>query len=154
MSWNAWFYYQTAAYLLDPAEFLSSPNLEKLQRETDQIRPDTLPGTKPLMLNAPGGSFEIMEAGTTVTFGTLDLEIHYNPSTAQLSQLHDPTTARQQVVAVMTALLTAYPELREAFHGVWVRADQGTVSVFALDLPMDQITSGTSTQASANPVAR
>jgi hypothetical protein len=41
----------------------------------------------------------------------------------------------------MTALLSLHPELRDAFHGIWVHADQGSVSLFSLELPMDQITS-------------
>ena len=44
LGWNAWFYYRIATNLLDPLDFLSSPNLEKLQREADQIRPTDLPG--------------------------------------------------------------------------------------------------------------
>ena len=39
MNWDAWLYYRIAAYSLNPVEFLSSPNLEKLQREQDKIRP-------------------------------------------------------------------------------------------------------------------
>jgi hypothetical protein len=139
MEWNAWFYYQTAAYLLNPAEFLTSPNLQKLKREMDQTRPPTLPGAKPMMLDANGSAFQVMTVGTTVEFGGLDLEVHYTPNPAQLAQLRDPVSARRQVVAVMTALLTDYPELRSGFHGIWVRAVQGNAVVFALDLPMNQI---------------
>jgi hypothetical protein len=32
-----------------------------------------------------------------------------------------------------------HPELENAFHGIWVHADQGSASLFALELPMDQI---------------
>lgn len=106
------------------------------------------------MLNVHGSNFELMSIGTTTTFGGLDLEVHYTPSTAQLAQLRDPATARQQVVDVMSALLAAHPEMRQAFRGIWMRADQGNVSIFALDLPMNQIPSGTpATTASAIPVA-
>ncbi|MFZ0661576.1 MAG: hypothetical protein WAM66_02700 [Acidobacteriaceae bacterium] len=142
MKWNAWFYYQTAAYLLNPAEFLSSPNLQKLKREMDATRPPSLPGPKPMMLDANGSAFEITAVGTTTEFGGLDLEVNYTPNAAQLVQLRDPVAARKQVVAVMTALAMAYPELRSAFRGIWVRANQGNASVFALDLPMNQIGEG------------
>src|SRR5260370_3840845 len=40
MNWNAWFYYRTAANLLDPVDFLTSANLQKLRHETDQVHPD------------------------------------------------------------------------------------------------------------------
>lgn len=141
-NWAAWFYYQTAAELLRPAPFLASPNLQKLDREMNAAKPANLPGATPMMLNVNGSSFEIMSAGITTTFGTFDLEVQYQPSTAQLAALHNPTTARSQVVSVMTALLTQYPELRTAFHGIWVRANQGNSTIFALDLPMNQIPGG------------
>jgi hypothetical protein len=51
----------------------------------------------------------------------------------------------------MMALLVQHPGLRQAFHGMWVHADQGDSSLFALELPMNQIASGTQPQASNNP---
>jgi len=155
MNWNAWFYYRTAAYLLDPVEFLSSPNLEKLKHEEDLIRPDTLPGTKPMMLDAHYSVFQVTVIDTTAALGALDLEVHYTPDTAQAAQLHDPPTARKQVTEVMTALLALHPELQEAFHGIWVYADEGPASLFSLELPMDQIVPGIQLPATtSNPVVR
>jgi len=139
MNWNAWFYYRTAAYFLDPVDFLSSPNLEKLQHEEDRVRPDNLPGAKPVMLDTHGSAFQLTAIDTTAEFGELDLDVHYIPDAAQTSQLHDPPSARKQVVEVMAALLTLHPELKEAFHGIWMHADEGSASLFSLELPMDQI---------------
>jgi len=143
-NWGAWFYYRTAAYYLSPVEFLSSPNLEKLQKEEDKVHPDGLPATAttPLMLNAQGNVFRVTTVDTSTTFGALDLEIQYVPDEGQVAQLRDPPTARKQVTQVMTTLLAQHPELREAFHGIWVHADQGSVSLFSLELPMDQIVPG------------
>ena len=39
----------------------------------------------------------------------------------------------------MSTLLKMHPEMQGAFHGIWVHADQGTGTLFALELPMDQI---------------
>ena len=139
MNWNAWFYYQAAAYLLNPAEFLSSPNLQKLNKEMDAARPAGLPGGRPMMLNANGSAFSIASVSTTTEFGGLDLQVNYIPDARQMAELRDPVAARKQVVALMTAMLESYPELRAGFHGIWVRAEQGNSSVFALDLPMEQI---------------
>jgi hypothetical protein len=146
MNWDAWLYYQTAAFLLSPVEFLSSPNLEKLRREAEQVRPEELPGAQPMMLAANGANFAVTGLESTGELGALDLAVHYIPDAAQGAQLHDPGTARAQVVAVMRALLAEHPELRVAFQGIWVHADRpdGNASVFALKLPMDQI-------AGANP---
>lgn len=139
MKWDAWFYYRTAAYLLDPVEFLSSPNLEKLQHEQNRVSPADIPGGKPLLLDSHGSVFQVTTIGTTATFGLLDLEVHYTPDTAQAAQLHDPSAARRQVTAVMSALLTLHPELRQAFHGFWVQADGEAATLFSLELPMDQV---------------
>ncbi len=142
LKWDAWFYYRTAASLLDPVDFLSSPNLEKLQHEQDRVHPEDLPGMKPLLLNAHGLAFHVTTIGTTTTFGPLDLEVHYTPDTAQAAQLHDPSAARRQVTEVMTALLTLHPELQEAFHGFWVQADGESATLFSLELPMAQVAPG------------
>jgi hypothetical protein len=142
MGWDAWFYYRVAAYCLAPVDFLSSPNLEKLKSEADHARPENLPDTKPLMVSAPGFVFQVTTIDTTVLFGPLDLEVHYIPDANQAAQLRDPLTARKQVTELMVALLTMHPELRDAFHGIWVQADQGSASMFSLELPMDQIGPG------------
>jgi|GEM_PF-130410 len=139
MNWNAWFYYQTAASLLDPVAFLSSPNLVKLRQESDRVRPQALPGVRPMILNAEGSSFAITSIGVTEELGGFDLEIYYTPNPGQVAQLHDPVAARKQVVGIMTALLALHPELRMAFRGLWVRANQGNASIYALDLSMKEI---------------
>jgi hypothetical protein len=139
MNWDAWFYYRTAASLLDPVDFLTSANLQKLQHETDQVHPDNLPGAKPLLLTANGSTYQVTAIDTTSALGALDLEIDYTPDAAQASQLHDPPSARKQVIDVMTSILALHPEVHDAFHGIWVHADEGNASVFSLELPMEQI---------------
>lgn len=139
-SWAAWFYYRQAAFLLDPLDLMSSPNLQKLQHESDEVHPNGLPNTDPITLNTATGAFMLTAIDTTTNFGgKLDLEVHYTPDATQIAQLRDPLSARKQVTDVILALLNEHPDLREAFHGFWVRADQGTNSVFALELPMDGI---------------
>lgn len=154
MNLAAWFYYQTAAYLLDPVPFLASPNLQKLQGEASQVKPANLPGATPLTLNVHGATFQITGMQPTTELGPWDLEVHYVPDAAHQAQLHDPTAARQQVIDVMTALLEQNPGLRQAFHGMWVRAFEGDASLFALELPMDQIPGGSQPSPGSSPVAQ
>jgi hypothetical protein len=137
--WAAWIYYRMATDLLEPLDNLTSPNLQKLQEETQEVKPNDFPSDKPITINSPQGAFQVTAVDTSTAFGGLDLEVHYAPDAGQAAQLHDPPSARRQVVGVMTALLTTHPELKEAFHGIWVHADQGNASLFALELPMDQI---------------
>lgn len=146
--WAAWFYYRQAAFLLNPIDLMSSPNFQKLQRESDAAQHSGLPVTQPMTLNAPGASFTVTSIDTTTVFGALDLEIHYTPNAMQAAMLRDPQTARKQVTDIMLALLSQHPGLRDAFHGMWVRADQGPNSLFALELPMSGI-SGSSTNLPA-----
>lgn len=156
MNWDAWFYYRVAAYFLDPVDFLSSPNLDKLQREEQQVKPANLPAAQqPLMIGGQGSVFKVTNIDTTTTFGPLDLEVQYIPDQNQALQLHDPPSARKQITLVMTSLLSLHPELRDGFHGMWVHADQGSVSLFALELPMDQIgPNGLPTATTSNPTLR
>ena len=146
---TAWLYYSIADNLLSPVDFLSSPNLQKLQQEWQQSRPPALSPTGTMMLNANGVTFNVINMGTTTEFGGLDLDLHYAPDPAQTGQLRTPVTARQQVTELMTALLTQHPELRQAFHGIWAHADQGQANLFALELPMNQIATGQPGQQSS-----
>jgi hypothetical protein len=139
MNWAAWFYFRLANDLLNPLDILSSPNLEKLEAESQKVKPSNLPGTNPINVAGHGDTYNVTGLGTTTTFGTLDLDLHYTPNATQASQLRDPPAARKQVMDLMAALLTQHPELEQAFHGIWVHADQGSVSLFAIDLPMDGI---------------
>lgn len=145
----AWLYYRIAEDLLSPLDFMSSPNLQKLQQETEQSRPPVLSANSTMMLNASGATFNITNVGTTTEFGGLDLDLHYTPDPAQAGELRTPTTARQQVTNLMSALVSQHPELRQAFHGIWAHADQGQSSLFALELPMAQIAAGQGPSSSA-----
>ena len=146
--WTAWFYYRLAVGLLSPADFLSSPNLQTLAKETDQVKPSNLPGDRPITLTGRGGTFTVTSIATTTALGPLDLDVHFTPDAAQAAQLHDPPAARAQLIDLMSVLLAQHPDLQDGFHGMWVHADQGNASIFALEVPMNGIRAG------ASPVAR
>ncbi len=135
--WDAWFCYQTAQFLSQPVDFLTSPNLQKLQREAEKIRPAGLPGAQPLELIADGQSYDITDLHTGDFAGQLDLIVTYKAAPNL-----DPVAARAQVTAIMRALLQLHPELAEAFHGLWVyAAAPNNQTPFALELPIRQIQS-------------
>ena len=140
--WGAWFYYHIATYLLDPVDFLASQNLEKLRHETSDIHPNLPAANAPLMVSASGVMFKVTSVDTTTALGPLDLEVHYAPNSAQIAELRYPPIARKQVSDLMAGLLSEHPELRNAFHGMWLHADQGDASLFALELPMQASTAG------------
>jgi hypothetical protein len=146
--WTAAFYYKIATNLLDPVDFLASSNLEKLRHEADEVHADLPATATPLALNVHGAVFKVTSVGTTTVFGPLDLEVHYLPDPTQATDLRSPVMARKQVSDLMSALLATHPELQSAFHGMWLHADQGNASIFALELPMN------AASASATPSAR
>ncbi len=133
--WNAYFYYQTAAYLLSPVYFFSSPNLDKLLREQASLGLSNLPNnTQPMTLSGGGPSFEIQDMHTDSSLGGLDLVINYKSSDTS-----DPVAARTRNVALMKALLSQHPELRDGFHGLWAYANAPNQQPFANELAMGQI---------------
>jgi hypothetical protein len=140
--WAAYFYYQIASFLVEPADFLSSPNVDKLRREAGALKPQNLPADQPVTVYANGMPFQVSHLDTSADLGPLDLVVHYNPNPEEAAQLRDPVQARKQVVDLMGGLVAMHPGLREAFHGLWVYADSGNATVFALELPMNQIPGG------------
>lgn len=141
-SWAAWFYYQIAQSLSTPVNFLSSPNLEQLRSEASQARPANLPENGSATIGANGQSFAVTHVDITTQLGPLDFAVSYTPDPTQSAALRNPAQARQQVMDLASAVLRLHPGLRKAFHGVWVQANSGNAIIYALELPMDQIPSG------------
>jgi hypothetical protein len=133
--WNAWLYYSTATYLLQPAGFISTTNLEKLVDEQAAAKPAGLPAETPLILSANGAETRITSLRTDDALGGLDVVVHY-----EVADHNDPVAARARTVQAMKALLVQHPELRDAFHGVWAFADTPTGPPFSLELPMPALT--------------
>lgn len=134
--WNAYFYFQTAAYLLVPADFVSSANLEKLLQEQTAATPPGLPGMQPMTVSAQGNQFSITDLHTDASFGGLDMVIGY-----KTNDVSDSAATRTKTVALMKALLAQHPEWKDAFHGLWVFANAPSQHPFALELPMTEIES-------------
>ena len=134
-NWNAYFYYQTAAALLTPVYFFSSPNLDKLLKEQAAIAPRGLPGSnQPMLLSSGGQNFEIQDMHTDSSLGGLDLVIEY-----KTQDTSDPVASRTRNIDLMKAMLVQHPELRDGFHGLWAYANAPNEQPFANELPMGQI---------------
>ena len=135
-NWSAWFSYDVARWLLLPVNFLSSPNLEKLDAEQQQVSPPSQ--SLPLMLSlAPGGSgpsWKLTAVHLDTSLHSADVALTYEGSGTS-----DPVAARAEAVNVMTALLRIHPGLRKNFHGLWAYAQKNGNQTFAIELPMAQI---------------
>ena len=132
--WNAYFYYQTAIYLLLPADFIGSTNFDKLIQEVQTATPSGLPAEQPMTVSVNGTPVSITNIRTDSSLGGYDLVVSY-----QAADVSDPVTARARTVALMKALLTLHPEWKEGFHGLWVFANAPNQQPFSLELAMPNI---------------
>ena len=135
-NWSAWFSYEAARWLLLPIDFLSSPNLQKLDSEQQQISPPSQ--SLPLMLAASTSttapSWKLTGARLDTSLHSADIALTYEGSGTT-----DPVAARTEAVSVMSALLRIHPGLRKNFHGLWAYAEKNGNQTFAIELPMAQI---------------
>lgn len=135
--WSAWFSYDAARWLLIPVDFLSSPNLEKLNKEQMDLGtnpqnslPITVAGTGP----DAGKNWQITALRLDPSLHTDDLALVYIGS-----GLTDPTAQRAEAIAVMSAFLRLHPELRDSFHGLWAYAERDGRRTYAVELAMADI---------------
>jgi len=140
--WNAWLYYQAAQNLLQPAAFVLSSHLEKLQAEIAVAAPPALSEgvsvDAPLVVKAAGGAeYRITGLGVddSLAQSSLDISVHLRVD----ARASDPAADRKRNDDAAAALLAAYPELRKPFHGVWVFAESLGQNPFASEQPMSEI---------------
>jgi hypothetical protein len=131
--WSAWLSYDTAAYLLLPVDFLSSPNLEKLRQEQEQISP-SLPSVLPLSIPDGDRSWKIEGVTLDPSLDQPDLGVAYDST-----GVTDPAALRTEATAVMSAFLKAQPGIRANFHGLWAYAVKNGQRTPVMELPMAQI---------------
>ncbi len=139
--WNAWIYFREAEQLMRPAEFVRSSHLEKLEDEQKSDAPPALSAglsvETPLIVKGADGAeyrFTDLSADDALSHDKVDVVAHL-----RVDAIGDPVAARKRNADAMRALLAAYPELRQAFHGVWMFADATVGSPFATEQPMAEI---------------
>jgi hypothetical protein len=139
--WNAWLYYQQAQALSQPANFVQSTHLDKLRAEATAAAPPAVSEgvsvDAPLVVKGADGT-EYHFTGLTVddSLGKekIDVVVHLKVDT-----IGDAVTARKRSVDAMSTLLSAYPEMRKAFHGVWVFTDASGQNPFVIEQAMADI---------------
>jgi hypothetical protein len=140
-SWNGWLYYQAAEKLLQPAEFVNSTHLDKLRTEATGAAPPVLAegvsADAPLVVKGgDGAEYHFTGLGVDDSLGqtSLDIAVHL-----RVDSLADQAAARKRNNDAASALLTAYPEMRKAFHGVWVYSEAPGQNPFATEQPMAEV---------------
>jgi hypothetical protein len=114
---NAWFYYLTANDLIRPFPGIGTPQLDKLYDEMQAVKPSDLPFGNPVDLSVAGRVVKVTQVFPTPVGDNLDLVIKY-----QEPDISDNGKTYQDNMAVIKALVSKYPELRDAFGGVVARA--------------------------------
>ena len=132
---NAWFYYLEARNLISPMPFMSTLATDKLYDESQAAQPADLPaGGKTTDLMAGTTSYKISSVFPDVVGTDLDLIVRY-----QSANVSNTNQAYQDNVAVIKAMVTKYPELRDAFTAVVARAVDATGRDYGTLLAMKDI---------------
>jgi hypothetical protein len=129
--WAAYYSYEAARSLLLPLDFLSSPNLDKLNQEQSQIAGAP---TFPYSVQAGDRTFKIDSIHFDASLRAPDLGIVY-----ESVGITDPAAQRTEATAAMSAFLKAQPSLRGGFHGLWAYSSYGGKITPVMELPMNQI---------------
>lgn len=158
--WNAYLYYGQAEALLQPVGFLTSTHFEKLRKEAAATAPPALSegisADTPLVVKGQqGAEYRFTELTTDDSLGMdkLDIVVHLQAEPGPDAALSAttgksqpakaaaavPLSPRERNSGAMAALLSAYPELRNTFHGVWVFAETPGKNPFVTEAPMENI---------------
>ena len=111
---NAWFYYGEARELLVPVPFMATATTDKLYDEMQAVKP---PDLTPLNLAAGVKTYKVTDLFPVPVARDLDLVAKY-----QSADISNTAQTFQDNMAVMKALVAKYPELRDGFAGMVVRA--------------------------------
>jgi hypothetical protein len=139
--WNAWLYFQRAENLLSPASFIQSTHLEKLKSETTAATPPAMSqgvsADVPLVVRGKDGvDYHFTGMGTDDSQAKDQLDVTVK---LKVDAIGDPLAARKRNASAMSALLSAYPEMRKGFHGVWIIAEAPGQNPFATEEAMTEI---------------
>ena len=115
---NAWLYYREAIALSAPVDFMSTLLTDKLYDEMQAVLPGDLPVNGTMVdVSAGAKTYHLTDVFPLAVGNELDVVAKY-----QSADVSNTAQTYQENVAVTKALLAKFPEFREAFAGVIVRA--------------------------------
>lgn len=133
---SAWLYYFEARALVMPVPFMYTQVSDKLYDSMQVVKPSDLPMEGNVTdLPAPGGkTYKLTEAFPLAVGKDLDVVVKY-----QNPDVSDTGKTFQENLDVMRALLAKFPELRDAFAGIVVRAVEPSGKDYGSMMPMKDI---------------
>jgi hypothetical protein len=131
---NAWLFYIQARKLISPLPFLGTLATDKIADEAQSIQPADLPVGKTVDLAAGTATYKLISMFPQVVGNDLDLIVKY-----QAADISNTNHAYQGNVAVIKAVATKYPEVRDAFAAIVARAVDPTGRDYGTLLAMKDI---------------
>ena len=137
-AWSAWYCFEIARALLIPVDFISSPNLDKLNQEQGLVKLSSTGASAqdvfPYALQDTERTWKIEAVQADLSLGKADLGVTYDAA-----GITDPAAQRTEAVAALSAFLKAQPALRTSFHGLWAYALHDGKRTPVMELPMEKI---------------
>ena len=132
---NAWFYFLEGRSLASPLSFMSTQASDRLYDESQTMVPADMPaGGKTVDLPAGTGTYKLTAVFPEAVGNDLDLIAKYQTANAA-----NTNQAYADNVAIMKALVTKYPEIRDAFAGIVARGVDATGRDYGTLLAMKDI---------------
>ena len=133
---NAWLYFVQGRQLVVPVPFMYTQLTDKLYDEAQTVKPSDFPINGNIVdLTAPGGKTYKLTAIFPLAVGQdFDLVVKY-----QTADVSNTGQTFQENMSVMRALLTKFPELRDAFEGIVARAVEPSGKDYGSLMPMKDI---------------
>jgi hypothetical protein len=114
---NAWFYFLEARDLVAPVPFMSTLKLDKLYDEAEQVKPGDMPTEGPVTTTMGARTVKLLAAFPIVVDDQVALVVRY-----QSSDISNTAQTFLDNTTLMKALVVRYPELRDGFSAIVVRA--------------------------------
>jgi hypothetical protein len=115
---NAWLYYHEASVLSTPVDFMSTLATDRLYDQMQAVVPSDLPvNGKTVELSAGTKTYQLTDIFPLAVGQDLDVVVKY-----QAADVSNTAQTYQENMTVTKALVAKFPEFREAFAGVVVRA--------------------------------
>jgi hypothetical protein len=131
---NAWLFYTQARLLASPLPFMGTLSTDKIADEAQSVQPADLPVGKTVDLPAGTTTYKLISMFPQVVGTDLDLIVKY-----QAADVSNTNQAYQNNVAVIKAVATKYPEVRDAFAAIVARAVDPTGRDYGTLLAMKDI---------------
>ena len=133
---NAWLYFLQGRELAMALPFMFTQLTDKLYEEAQSVKPTDFPldGNTADVASADGKTYKLTTIFPFAVGQDLDVVVKY-----QTASVADSGQTFQENMNVMRALVTKFPELREAFDGVVARAVEPSGKDYGSLMPMKDI---------------